>query len=297
MPYDIRLIVDTLIFVVFAIVVSCSANNVVIYLLRRNIHYLLNSHFSILLAGKMENTASLVSEVFLNNDEIQWQPLALTLVEYPKGDLLGKFLAFMSLAPFGIGAGFVTLILFRRDLHTIAFFFGTLVNEVLNIILKHLICEARPLNRGHLYNEYGMPSSHAQFIWFFSIYVLYFFAIRLHHINNNSIISALWRIIIVSSCLILALIVCIGRVYLHYHTTAQVIVGGIIGVIFATIWFFIVHRILTPLFPQLVTLKVCEMLMIRDTTLIPNVLWFEYTTTRQEARARGRKMAALKPTQ
>lgn len=37
--------------------------------------------------------------------------------------------------------------------------------------------------------------------------------------------------------------------------------------------------------------------MIRDTTLIPNVLWFEYTTSRQEARARGRKMAALKPTQ
>lgn len=35
----------------------------------------------------MENTASLVSEVFLNNDEIQWQPLALTLVEYPKGIL------------------------------------------------------------------------------------------------------------------------------------------------------------------------------------------------------------------
>ena len=36
------------------------------------------------------------------------------------GDLLGKFLAFMSLAPFGIGAGFVTLILFRRDLHTVS---------------------------------------------------------------------------------------------------------------------------------------------------------------------------------
>ncbi|CAH0726603.1 unnamed protein product, partial [Brenthis ino] len=245
----------------------------------------------------MEETASPVSEVFLNNGEIEWQPLALTLVEYPKGDILGKFFAFTSLAPFGIGAGFVTLILFRRDLHTIAFFFGTLVNEALNIILKHLICEARPLARGHLYNEYGMPSSHAQFIWFFSIYVLYFFIIRLHHINNNSIISALWRIIIVGSCLSLALIVSIGRVYLNYHTTAQVIVGAFIGLIFATIWFIIVHRVLTPLFPQLVSMKLCEMLMIRDTTLIPNVLWFEYTTSRQEARARGRKMAALKPTQ
>ncbi|CAG9567037.1 unnamed protein product [Danaus chrysippus] len=245
----------------------------------------------------MDSTISPVSEVFINNGEIEWQPLALTLVEYPKGDPIGKFFALTSLAPFGIGAGFVTLILFRRDLHTIAFFIGTLINEALNIVLKHLICESRPLARGHLYNEYGMPSSHAQFTWFFSIYVLYFFIIRLHHINNNSIISAVWRVIIVGSCLALALIVSIGRVYLHYHTTAQVVVGGIIGFMFATIWFTVVHRVLTPYFPQLVSLKLCEMLMIRDTTLIPNVLWFEYTTSRQEARTRGRKMAALKPTQ
>ncbi|CAK1603312.1 unnamed protein product [Parnassius mnemosyne] len=236
-------------------------------------------------------------EVLLNNGDIEWQPLALTLVEYPKGDWIGKFFALISLAPFGIGAGFVTLILFRRDLHTIAFFCGTLANELLNIVLKHLICEARPLARGNLYNEYGMPSSHAQYVWFFSVYVLYFFIIRLHHINNNSIISALWRVIIVGSCLTLAVLVSIGRVYLHYHTTSQVVVGGIVGFIFATIWFIVVHRVLTPLFPQLVSLKLCEMLMIRDTTLIPNVLWFEYTKSRQEARARGRKMASLKTTQ
>lgn len=43
--------------------------------------------------------------------------------------------------------------------------------------------------------------------------------------------------------------------------------------------------------------KLCELLMIRDTTLIPNVLWFEYTKSRQEARARGRKMASLKTAQ
>ncbi|XP_063529811.1 dolichyldiphosphatase 1-like [Cydia strobilella] len=245
----------------------------------------------------MEEEVSSVSDTMQLNGEIEWQPLALTLVEYPKGDWIGKFFAFISLSPFGIGAGFVTLVLFRRDLHTIAFFLGTLVNEVLNIILKHIICEARPLARGHLYNEYGMPSSHAQFVWFFSIYVLYFVAVRLHHINNNSIISALWKGIIVSGCLSLALLVSIGRVYLHYHTSAQVIVGALVGFLFATIWFALVHRVLTPLFPHLVSLKICEMLMIRDTTLIPNVMWFEYTTTRQEARARGRKMAALKPAQ
>lgn len=77
------------------------------------------------------------------NDRTDWVPLSLTLVEYPKGkklhsaliilesrcfislqifagDTLGKLLALISLAPFGIGAGFVTLILFRRDLHTVS---------------------------------------------------------------------------------------------------------------------------------------------------------------------------------
>lgn len=33
----------------------------------------------------MDSTISPVSEVFINNGEIEWQPLALTLVEYPKG--------------------------------------------------------------------------------------------------------------------------------------------------------------------------------------------------------------------
>lgn len=36
------------------------------------------------------------------------------------GDLLGKLLALISLTPFGIGAGFFTLILFRRDMHTVS---------------------------------------------------------------------------------------------------------------------------------------------------------------------------------
>lgn len=36
--------------------------------------------------------------------------------------------------------------------------------------------------------------------------------------------------------------------------------------------------------------KLSEYLMLRDTTLIPNILWFEYTITRQEARVRTRKM-------
>lgn len=36
------------------------------------------------------------------------------------GDFFGKVLAVISLVPFAITAGFVALILFRRDLHTVS---------------------------------------------------------------------------------------------------------------------------------------------------------------------------------
>ncbi|KAJ3653299.1 hypothetical protein Zmor_012558 [Zophobas morio] len=228
------------------------------------------------------------------NDRTEWVPLSLTLVEYPKGDFLGKFLALISLAPFGIGAGFIALILFRRDLHTITFFLGTLCSEALNYCLKHTICEERPIRRSDLYEEYGMPSSHAQFVWFFATYVIYFVIIRLHHMNNNTIIENMSKILIISSSLLMALLVCVSRIYLQYHTISQVLCGAVVGVFFATIWFAVTYLVFTPVFPQIVSWKLSEILLLRDTTLIPNVLWFEYTNTRQEVRARSRKLVSMK---
>ncbi|CAL7933406.1 unnamed protein product [Xylocopa violacea] len=148
----------------------------------------------------------------------EWVPLSLTLVEYPQGDFFGKLLALISLIPFAIIAGFITLILFRRDLHTITFFSGIIINECINFILKHTICEARPMTRDTVHVEYGMPSMHAQFMWFFATYTTLFICMR----------------------------------------------------------------------------RISEYLLLRDTTLIPNILWFEYTNIRTEARARSRKLVSMK---
>ncbi|XP_018577720.1 dolichyldiphosphatase 1-like isoform X1 [Anoplophora glabripennis] len=229
-----------------------------------------------------------------NNDRTEWVPLTLTLVEYPKGDIIGKFLALISLAPFGIGSGFIALILFRRDLHTITFFLGTLCSEALNYCLKHTICETRPLRRENIFVEYGMPSSHAQFVWFFATYIIYFVFIKLHHMNNNTIIENLSKFLIISSSLLMALLVSVSRIYLEYHTIWQVLWGAIVGILFATFWFALTYLVFTPLFPQIVSWKISEILLLRDTTLIPNVLWFEYTNTRQEVRARSRKLVSMK---
>uniref|UniRef100_A0A1B0CT93 Dolichyldiphosphatase 1 n=1 Tax=Lutzomyia longipalpis TaxID=7200 RepID=A0A1B0CT93_LUTLO len=227
-----------------------------------------------------------------NNSE--WVPIVFTFFEYPRGDIFGKLLALSSLMPHCIGVGFITLILFRRDLHTIFFFLGLLLNELVNKILKTTIGEPRPLVRPNPSTEYGMPSNHSQFMCFFSTYVLLFVLIRLHHMNNNAPLERAMRILVLAICWMTSFIVSFGRIYLQYHTTAQVYVGALVGICTGAIWFTVIHFFLTPYFPRIVTWKISEFLLLRDTTLIPNVLWFEYTVTRQEARARSRKLISMK---
>ncbi|EFN77657.1 dolichyldiphosphatase 1 [Harpegnathos saltator] len=224
-------------------------------------------------------------------DKPEWIPLSLILVEYPQGDLFGKLLAVITLIPFAIIAGFLTLILFRRDLHTIVFFSGILINECINFILKHTICQDRPIKRDGLYTEYGMPSTHAQFMWFFAAYASLFVYIRLNY--NCTIAERVWRTIVVVGCVITAVLVTYSRVYLLYHSNTQVVWGALIGIALGIAWFAVTHTVLTPLFPIIVSWRISEYLLLRDTTLIPNVLWFEYTSIRTEARARARKLSAI----
>ncbi|XP_032905236.1 dolichyldiphosphatase 1 isoform X2 [Amblyraja radiata] len=189
----------------------------------------------------------------------RWEPLSLTHVEYPPDDLAGKVLAYLSLVPVFILFGFVTLIVFKRELHSISFLCGLVLNEILNWVIKNVIKEPRPCQGAHrnLFTEYGMPSSHSQFIWFFSIYSLLFLYLR---------------------------------VYLMYHSWSQVIYGVIAGGVMGATWFIFTQEILTPLFPRIASWPISEFFLIRDTSLIPNILWFEYTVTRSEARNRQRKL-------
>ncbi|KAG8035559.1 hypothetical protein G9C98_000987 [Cotesia typhae] len=162
-----------------------------------------------------------VSSNIVNNNyqqNIKWIPLSVSLVEYPQGDSLGLGLALISLMPLALIVGFITLIAFRRDLHTICFFIGVIVTDIVGLFLKYTIKEARPMKRDVVYVEYGMPSTHSLLMWFFATYT--------------------------------ALFVCLRRL--------------------------------------------SEFLLIRDSTLIPNVLWFEYTNIRTEARARSRKLVSMK---
>ncbi|XP_003745026.1 dolichyldiphosphatase 1 [Galendromus occidentalis] len=228
--------------------------------------------------------------------ELKWSSFSLTHVQYPSGDLLGKLLAFISLTPLAIAVCLFTLIAFRRDMHTIFFSIGLILNEAANYTLKHIIREPRPLKRSEeMTVEFGMPSSHSQFMWFVATYLMFFITFRLHHgSNNNSIFEGVWRYFLIINGYLCAAVVCVSRVYLEYHTSWQVIVGGLLGSVFACGWFAMVQLVFTPLFPIICSWPICELLMLRDTTLIPNVMWFEYTCYRSESRTRQRKLTSMK---
>ncbi len=72
---------------------------------------------------------------------------------------------------------------------------------------------------------FGMPSGHAQSAWFFySFGMLYLF----DKIGKNQECSS-WVIITLLLMTAIAIFISYSRVYKNYHTTQQVILGGIIG--------------------------------------------------------------------
>ncbi|XP_056394756.1 dolichyldiphosphatase 1 isoform X3 [Hyla sarda] len=222
----------------------------------------------------------------------QWRPVFLTHVEYPAGDVYGQLLAYLSLGPVVILISFVTLIIFKRELHTISFLGGLVMNEGVNWLIKNIVREPRPCEGTHttVTTEYGLPSSHSQFMWFFSVYSFLFLYLRMHQTNNARFLDLLWRHVLSLCLLTAACLVSYSRVYLMYHSWSQVTYGAVAGSILAIAWFAITQEILTPLFPRIASWPISEFFLIRDTSLIPNILWFEYTVTRSEARSRQRKL-------
>ncbi|CAH3023421.1 unnamed protein product [Porites evermanni] len=224
----------------------------------------------------------------LAGNNVKWKTISLTHVEYPEGDFVGKVLAWCSLLPIFILVGFITLIIFRRELHTMTFLLGILVNEVVNLIVKHTLAYPR-LCADHVFpnSSYAMPSDHAQFMAFFAVYSILFIYIRLVHFTQSTtvwddLIENLWRHLVAVGVVLAAVAVGFSRIYLRYHTLHQVCYGFLLGSAIGVAWFMFTQTVLTPLFPTITTWPLCEYLMVRDSTLIPSVMWFEYTQSRTE---------------
>jgi dolichyldiphosphatase len=130
------------------------------------------------------------------------------------------------------------LIWSTREIEILLMFAGQMACEVLNLALKRILKEQRPIQmhgRG-----YGMPSSHAQFVAFFSTSLALFLLFR--HIPkaatpSHTPLSMVQRVGLSFLAMVGAGLVACSRIYLNYHTEKQVLVGCLAGVLSALGWF------------------------------------------------------------
>ncbi|KAI4349185.1 hypothetical protein L6164_009811 [Bauhinia variegata] len=203
--------------------------------------------------------------------------VTLTHVRYRKGDQLGHFLAWVSLVPVFISlGGFVSHFIFRRELQGMFFALGLLISQVVNEVIKKSVQQARPETCAllEMCDSHGWPSSHSQYMFFFAIYftLLTSRGIGFWNSKNNSFLNFLtWS---------LALLTMYSRVYLGYHTVAQVFAGASLGIFLGASWFWVVNSSLFRYFPAIEESAFGRQFFIKDTSHIRNVLKFEYYNAR-----------------
>jgi len=179
-------------------------------------------------------------------------------------------------------------------------FIGQMGCEALNFLLKRLIKEERPKQ---MYGKgYGMPSSHAQFLAFYSTSLILFLLLR-HRPQPISTKSAtkeafpyslypaanVQRFLLSGIAVVLAAFVSLSRMYLNYHTGRQVLVGCSAGALSAIIWFFVTSWLRhTGLLHFVINLELCRWLRLRDLVVEEDLVesgWREWSN-----RNRGENM-------
>lgn len=203
--------------------------------------------------------------------------VTLTHVRYRRGDQLGHFLAWISLVPvFICFGGFVSHFIFRRELQGMFFALGLLISQLINELIKKSVQQARPETCAilEMCDSHGWPSSHSQFMFFFAMYctLLTFKGTGIWNPRTKFFVNSLhWA---------LAVLTIYSRVYLGYHSVAQVFAGTALGICLGALWYWVVNSMISCYFPLLEESYFGRMLYIKDTSHIPNVLKFEYDNAR-----------------
>jgi dolichyldiphosphatase len=205
------------------------------------------------------------------------RPFSSTCVFYEEGDTVGYFAALFSLVPIFVMVSLATLLASRRDLHTLTFIAGKLADDAVNAVLKHVIAEARPPGPDRWSSSYGMPSNHSQFMAFLVAYAALWGWRRWRGAGNA------WKTLCFAGVAAGALLVMLSRVHLRYHTPAQVAVGGAVGLVTGSVWFWVTEALLRPHFQAVAEWPVCRWAMVRDVGDI-DVLGVEYEAARSAAR-------------
>jgi membrane-associated phospholipid phosphatase len=127
------------------------------------------------------------------------------------------------------------VLLWRRDALAISVLTGAIGNAILSKVLKRIIKERRP--DGAPVSDPGMPSSHAMSLFFFASYLSAAAIVWLP--DSVSIVAR------ATACMFLGVFAvnsATWRVEAGLHTSAQVLVGSVIGSIDGLLWFMLTQR-------------------------------------------------------
>lgn len=201
---------------------------------------------------------------------------ALTYVTYDDEDPFGWLLALITLSPIFIMVMYATLIVFRRDMHTLALLAGQLLNEATSVSLKAIVDSPTSKWRHHAVRPpggdkvgSGMPSSHTQFMFFFTTYCALFVFRRV------TLEKPAAKPVMAMGLETLSFLVGYSRCHLLYHTEEQVIVGGVLGALLGALWYGVVQTFLVPHFPAAQNWGLLRTFHFKDTTHVPFLHRFE----------------------
>ncbi|XP_057449354.1 lipid phosphate phosphatase epsilon 2, chloroplastic-like [Lotus japonicus] len=127
-----------------------------------------------------------------------------------------------------VAALFAGLILWRHDVEALWFGAGSVLNAVLSVWLKRILNQERPST---VKSDPGMPSSHAQSIFFTVIFVI---LSSIEWLGLNGFTIAISGLVLAFGSFFSYL-----RVSQQLHTTSQVLVGGAIGSIYSILWYWL----------------------------------------------------------
>ncbi|XP_022132439.1 lipid phosphate phosphatase epsilon 1, chloroplastic-like [Momordica charantia] len=126
-----------------------------------------------------------------------------------------------------VAALFTAILLLRHDAEALWTAMGSVINAVLAMVLKRILNQERPI--ATLRSDPGMPSSHAQSIFFIVVYVA---LSAVEWLGANAI-----SLFICGLSLIFGSYFSWLRVSQKLHTISQVLVGAVLGGSFSLSWY------------------------------------------------------------
>lgn len=126
-----------------------------------------------------------------------------------------------------VSALFGGVILWRPDAEALWMAMGSIVNAVLSVGLKRLLNQERPV--AGLKSDPGMPSSHAQSIFFTVVFAI---ASLLEWLGINELSVGISVLALAFGSYLSWL-----RVSQKLHTMNQILVGAVVGSIFSVLWY------------------------------------------------------------